>query len=190
MRNIYNLSKWIPWRISLTVLRVSTVPSAIFPIKSYFIWLDCVCFNVFVLVFSPANDSPRSISYWFISDFCCPTVVVYCSWETNNLLLIHSIDLRINSLLSNSTVYAYLWFICFHNAWNSALSKFAFSGFSFTFVSWPSVNISFSTLSSYTAWINIWIPSAIGCNSSGKDAKVPILASVRYLSVTFLFIST
>ena len=180
----------MPCRIRATVLRVRTVPSAILPMRSYLIWLVSACFNVWVLVLTEPKESPRSISCSFISAFCLPTDVVYCNSETKSLSSMWVIALVISSSLSNSTVYAYLWLICFQSAWNSSLAKFSLRGFSLILVSWPSVIIFSIILSSYTDWIKVWMPSVICCNSSGSGATVFIWTSVRYLSVILRFIST
>ena len=66
----------MPCRIAETVRRVRTVPSAIFPMRSYLTWLVSACLSVCVRVFSPVKDSPRSISCSFISVFWRPMVVV------------------------------------------------------------------------------------------------------------------
>ena len=62
-------------------------------------------------VFVVPNESPRLTWCSSITFLCSPIVTVYFISATNNLLLICSIDFLINSSLSNSTLYAYLWLI-------------------------------------------------------------------------------
>ena len=55
--NIANLIGLIPCKMAATVFLVSTVPSAILPIKSYLIWLVSECLSVVVLDFASYPDA-------------------------------------------------------------------------------------------------------------------------------------